>query len=203
MGQQSQRRNAADQNSSRFKPLLSKQRVIALFFIIFVVKVVVSNSEEGMSEPIQTIAKSTPALNQNSVDANPTAQKIKPEAGARPVVFSNGELCKATVSALFSRPAKIISVYRKNGNEIRVKYTRKDDKSIWKNKCMLEDGIIVWGSVDPDRIGDENGGRWRTRYSEGDDKITYKIQNYKLYLTVENELTGSSDTHTFTKGDFR
>lgn len=117
--------------------------------------------------------------------------------------FSDEELCRATISALFSKPVKTISVYRNSGNEVRVKYTRKVDKTVWKNKCKIEGDTIIWGAVDPDRVGNENAGRWRIRYAEGDEKISYNATSEKLYLTISDELGDSSPRHyEFSKVDF-
>lgn len=151
-------------------------------------------------------------LNACSAQENDDAERIQATASTsatsvssianKVTYFSDEELCRATISALFSKPVKIISVYRNSGNEVRVKYTRKMDKTVWKNKCKIEGDTIVWGAVDPDRVGNESAGRWRIRYAEGDEKISYNATSEKLRLIVSDELGDNPRHHEFGKSDF-
>lgn len=129
-------------------------------------------------------------------------QPIGTNSATEEIAFSETDLCKAVIATQFYKPVKIISVYEETANEVRVQYERTEDQTIWKNKCKVEGNTIVWGAVDPDRIGDEQAGRWRTRYSEGDDKITYSVDNESLILTTTNQYSDESSTQVFHQSDF-
>ena len=101
--------------------------------------------------------------------------------------FSNKQIAKAAISALYFRPVNEISV-KNMGKYYLVSYV-KEGKT-YKNKIQLKGHNIMWGNYD---------GRWRnTKY---DEKLSYKIDQKSLTIITKYS-DGSSTKKVFTLSDF-
>jgi hypothetical protein len=95
------------------------------------------------------------------------------------------KVCKATISKLMFKDPSIIRVNKKSNDVVFLSYVRKNDGTVWKYKCKLEDERVLWGM-------DE--GRWRNH--SNDSNISYYISGNKLKIK-ENYSDGSGDEKTY------
>lgn len=73
-------------------------------------------------------------------------------------------VCRAIIATLMGRELEIISVDDVQngvaGRIVYLSYIRPNDGTLWKNRCMLEGGRVIWSTVDA--FGPNTGfGRWR------------------------------------------
>ncbi len=85
-------------------------------------------------------------------------------------VFTDNQICMATVSATMRRDLSIIKVDSVNNGIINLTYVRPSDQTIWKTRCKLNGNEVIWAT---------DTGRWRTsqhdpiiRYSESGNLLT-------------------------------
>lgn len=70
-----------------------------------------------------------------------------------------GRVCRAAIAAVMGRDPSIIQVTSTSGDIVQTRYTR-DDGTVWKNQCRVEDGRVIWAAVDVNGPG-TGPGRWR------------------------------------------
>ncbi|MCQ9423462.1 hypothetical protein NRB16_08000 [Pseudomonas sp. LJDD11] len=113
-------------------------------------------------------------------------------AAACAAEFTPAEICKATISVEFGRDVKIMKA-KMAGDNPEVSYSR-DDGDSFKYQCQVSSDTVVWrGFLNDTR----SWGRWRTRYSEGDSLLTYRIESSSL--TIDSN---QAESKTFSKRSF-
>lgn len=120
----------------------------------------------------------------SSTDASPPAapeRTVAWRAPEHPVSDAElGRICRATVAATMGRPVEIISVDRSSGGEADVRYTREEDRSVWKTRCRIDGDRVTWRGIDA--FGPGSGlGRWRD--GPYDSRITVAIFETRIRIT--------------------
>lgn len=105
--------------------------------------------------------------------------------------FSPSEVCKAAISVEMGRKAKTMKTTQQNPPEISY---RRDDGDIFKYRCKLNGGIVVWRAYFADT---GEWGRWRDQFAEGDALTAWSVTGG--ILTINNDQSG---VYTFSKKDF-
>lgn len=94
-----------------------------------------------------------------------------------------GRVCRAAIGAVMGRDPAIIKVTSVSGTIVQTRYTR-DDGAVWKNQCRVEDGEVVWASVDA--FGAGSGiGRWRD-----EDEILFRVEADNR-IWIKQSMSGS------------
>lgn len=124
-----------------------------------------------------------------AADAAATADLARKEAVALTPAMQ-GKVCRAAIAAVMGRDPSIIRVTANEGGIVDTRYTR-DDGTVWKNRCRVEPGRVVWAAIDVNGPG-TGAGRWRT-----EDEITFTADGSQI--TVSQSMMGESlGTETYT-----
>ncbi|QGZ96518.1 hypothetical protein [Terricaulis silvestris] len=104
-----------------------------------------------------------------------------------------GFVCQAVVAALMGHPIEIMHVERVRDNEADVRYNRPSDGMLWRTRCKMENGSVVWRTIDA--FGPGSGlGRWRN--GPDDSRISVAIARRRDALRVTEEYSdGSRSVH--------
>jgi hypothetical protein len=106
--------------------------------------------------------------------------------------FTSAEICKAAISVEMGRPTKTMKTKHTEPTP-EISYRRPDGDS-FRYRCQVSEDRVIWSAF----MEDENEwGRWRNRYSEGDASTTYSVS--AGVLTISNDQSGDK---TFKKKDF-
>lgn len=87
------------------------------------------------------------------------------------VVFTEQQICIATIAAAMDRDPSIIKINSIKSNVTYLSYIRKPDGKRWGYRCKLDGNNAIWAS---------DTGRWRT--DKFDPKITFSIQGNKVNI---------------------
>lgn len=160
-------------NSHNEKPPRNLSSVIIMgFFLIILYNVFSTDSENSPPDNTKNVTSFPP------VDTT---------------TYSSKNLCKAAISAQFSKPIKIIKT-SKTGVINELYYIRPDDGKKWRYACQLDGENIVWATIDIDGTGSNDIGRWRNNYSGGDAKITYEVNPTNKNLSIHMVYSDGSGT---------
>lgn len=105
--------------------------------------------------------------------------------------FTEREICRAGIAALFGRNVKTVKVGAESGKTVHLEYVRPDDRTRWTYVCRVDGWRVMWGSP---------GGRWR------DDPLdeTVEFTSTPSMLTLNVSFAGDKPTvHKFTKVQLR
>ncbi len=104
-----------------------------------------------------------------------------------------GLVCQAVVAAMMGHPIEIVHVERVRNGEADVRYNRPNDGTLWRTRCRMEAGAVVWRTIDA--FGPGSGlGRWRN--GPNDSRITVAIRENALRV-VEAYPDGSASQREF------
>lgn len=84
------------------------------------------------------------------------------------------DICRASIAGVMGRPVNIIKTDSVHGDIAYVGYVRPSDGTVWKQRCRVGNGTVVWA----DSIG-----RWRDN-GKWDEIITYAVTNGDLAIAV-------------------
>lgn len=101
------------------------------------------------------------------------------------------DICRASIAALMGRPVNIIKTDSVHGDIAYVGYIRPSDGTVWKQRCRVGNGTVVWA---------DSLGRWRDN-GKWDEIITYAVTDGDLAIAVGYPGQAEQDIKRFPLGE--
>lgn len=99
-------------------------------------------------------------------------------------VFSEPEICKSAVSAMFFQSPSIMKSSEWGEKSIKISYHRPNDNSLWEYKCQVQGNRVYWGATD---------GRWRNH--SADSVVLFMALGENLTIQEDHNDGSASVTH--------
>ena len=91
-----------------------------------------------------------------------------------------GRVCRAVVAATMGHRVDIVRLDHVRNGEADVLYNRPSDETLWRIRCKMDGGALVWRTIDA--LGPGTGlGRWRN--GPYDARITVAVQGNTIRVT--------------------
>lgn len=119
-------------------------------------------------------------------------QPAADSAAASTQTLGVAEICRASIAALMGRHVSIIKTDSVRGDIAYVGYVRPGDGTVWKQRCRVGNGTVVWA---------ESLGRWRDN-GKWDEIITYAVTDGDLAIAIGYPGQAEQDFKRFPLAEF-